>query len=53
MITNQNYHRDRKERIQKELIELLTSEEMEICNRKLVYNLSDKQIPKETEDLVG
>ena len=25
----------------------------EICNWKLVYNLSDKQIPKETEDLVG
>ena len=28
-------------------------EAKEICNRKLVYNLSDKQIRKETEDLFG
>ena len=28
-------------------------EAKKLYNRKLVYNLSDKQIPKETEDLVG
>ena len=28
-------------------------ESKKICNRQLVYNLSGKQIPKETEELIG
>ena len=50
LMANKNQHvtkkitREDQDRIQ---------EAKEICNRKLVYNLSDKQIPKETEHLVG
>ena len=33
--------------------EVRIQESRVICNRRLVYNLSDKQIPKETEKLIG
>ena len=49
----ENYlNNDRMKRFVKEN-EVRIQESREFWNRRLVYNLSDKQIPKETKELIG
>jgi hypothetical protein len=52
-LLNKNVVSDMKRKQLSEEVDAQVQKSKDICNRKLVYNLSDKQIPKETEELIG
>ena len=52
LMKKNSLNNDRMKRFVKEN-EVRIQESRKICDRRLVYNLSDKQIPKETEELIG